>query len=846
MNIFNKVTLESLKKNRTRTFVTILGVALSAAMITAVATFSVSLQGYLVKGAEAKYGGWHVQVPDADPALAHQQAADPRVAQTVTLQNIGYAALPGGQNPNKPYLFLSGWSAEALQALPVKLLSGRLPENGDELLIPSHLAANGGVHVAVGDTLTLAAGSRVSGGVTLGQHDPYSAGSETLVPAAEQTYTVVGVCQRPAVEEYGAPGYTLITAPDTRAANNLTLFVTLKNPYQLRAYLSSLPDGLRTVLNDDVLRFLGLSGEKLITVLLYAVGAILTALVMLGSVFLIYNSFNISLSERTQQFGILMSVGATEKQLRRSVVFEGACIGAVGIPLGILAGLPGIRLVLALVAKNFANILYQGVVLTMVISVPALIAAAAISMITILISAWIPAKRAAGMPVMTCIRQTEEIRVNARAVQTSPLAGRLWGLEETLALKNYKRNRRRYRSVVLSLTLSVALFVSASSFGAYLNQIGTGSAEVMEDYDICFYTRDMAQSDLLQLYGAMKTADGVTWSSYQALSTYACAFPVSGLSPRFLEEFGGPTGYDGTADTLDALVDIQFVEDGVYQDLLRNLGLSPEEYTGMGENMILAAYLPDHWYTQEEPMEIAFRSADGAAAVTVRATFVTDYPDLLPSDAGERPGYALMAIAPYEAKPQFDALGATVKPTKLGMTFRSDNPGRSTAQMQEIIDGTGITAHYTMYNLYGILEQNRNLSFIIHLFSAVFIAMITLIAVANVFNTISTNVRLRRREFAMLRSVGMSQRDFNRMMRFECGLYGARTILWGLPLSALLSYLIYQGMVLGGGGVSFAVPWASMAAGTAGVFLIVFVTMLYAVRKIKQENIIDALRDDMA
>ena len=202
-------------------------------------------------------------------------------------------------------------------------------------------------------------------------------------------------------------------------------------------------------------------------------------------------------------------------------------------------------------------------------------------------------------------------------------------------------------------------------------------------------------------------------------------------------------------------------------------------------------------------------------------------------------------IAPYQAKPQFDALGASSKPVKLGMTFKSDNPGRSTSEMQAMIDGAGITADYTLYNVYGILDQNRNMTFIVNLFAIVFITMISLIAVANVFNTISTNIKLRRREFAMLRSGGMSDRDFNKMMRFECSLYGVRTMLWGLPLAGILSCLIYVGMNAGGGEMKFVFPWCSMGASILGVFLVVFITMVYAAGKIKKENIIDALRDEM-
>lgn len=844
MNIFNKVALQSLKKNRTRAFVTIIGVVLSTALITAVSTFAVSLQSYMINGAVAKYGDWHIEVPDADSSFVQRQTADGRVANIVSLQNIGYAALAGGLNPEKPYLFITGWNEQALGTLPIKLLSGRLPENKSEVVIPAHIAVNGGVKIPLGSTLTLSVGNRMSDNQTLSQHNPYYAGKETLVSATKKTYTVVGICQRPAIEEYTAPGYTLITTADA-AADSLSVFIKLRNPYQIHSYKNNISGQDNYVLNDNVLRFMGLSGEKLITVLLYSIGGILIALVMIGSVFLIYNSFNISLNERTHQFGILMSVGATEKQLRNSVLFEGLCIGIIGIPIGILGGIPSINFVLSLVAKNFANVLYDNVPLTLVIDVPALLAAAVISMITILISTYIPAKKAACMPVMECIRQTNEVKVEARTVRTSKLAKCFYGLEETLALKNFKRNRQRYRSIVLSLTLSVVLFVSANSFGGYLNQIAKNSSVAAEDYDICFYTRNMPDGKLFELYDQLKTVDGVTESSYQALSTYSCKLNTSDLPNHFFDEYGALIGYDRTSKTIETQIDIQFVESSVYQNLLRGLGLSPEEYTGQDKEMIIAGILPGHWYTQEQPIEFTLHSNTGSPTKTIRAAFVTDYPDLLPSEPGDWLGYALMVIAPYEIKPQFDALNAAVKPRKLGMTFKSKNPGQSTAKMQAMLDEAGITADYNLYNIYEILEQNRNITFIVNLFSGVFTIMISLIAVANVFNTISTNIKLRRRELAMLRSVGMSDRNFNKMMRFECVLYGFRTMLWGLPLSGIFSGLIYRGMVIGGGDIDFTFPWGSIGISTLGVFLVVFITMVYATRKIKGENIIDALRNDM-
>lgn len=845
MNIFHKVALQGLKKNRTRTLVTIVGVVLSAALITAVATFAVSLQTYMVNGAIMKYGNWHVAFPDVDTSFVQEQADDSRVANIASFENIGYGALKGGQNPDKPYVFIAGFNKKAFSALPVELLSGRLPENSSEILVPAHVAANGGVKISVGDTLSLAVGTRKAGNETLNQHDSYRSGEETLTPTAEKTYTVVGICQRPAFEERSAPGYTLITTADAASpASSLSAFVALKKPSQLRSYVGSEGGSHTYVLNDDVLRFMGLSEDKVFNALLYSVGGILVALIMLGSVFLIYNSFNISLNERTHQFGILMSVGATEKQLRNSVLFEGLCIGAIGIPIGILIGLPSIRLVLSIVAKNFSNVLYSNVPLTLVVSVPALTAAAVISMITILISAYIPAKKAAGTPVMECIRQTNEVKVEAKAIKTSNFTSRLYGLEGTLALKNFKRNKRRYRSIILSLTLSVVLFVSSSAFGTYLDQVAERSA-VEIDGDILLYTRDMTESEFSQLYDALKTADGVTKSTDQAVSTYTCKVNTSELTNGFLDSYRKSAGFDASSETVKLSLDVQFIEDSIYQSFIESLGLSKAEYTGQDAKMIIVGkYNGGLDLFTERSMDFTLNTESGAQTKTIHTTFADTYPlDPPPAEPSEVKGYVLMVVAPHQIKPQFDALNA---PTKLGLTFWSDHPAQSTAKMQEIIEGSGIISDYTLYNVHAILEQNRNILFIVNLFTVVFIAMISLIAVANVFNTISTNIKLRRRELAMLRSVGMSDRDFNKMMRFECALYEARTMLWGLPLSGFLSCLIYKGMVVGGGDIEFMFPWNSIGISMLGVFLVVFITTLYAIRKIKRENIIDALRDDMA
>lgn len=853
MNIFNKIAVQGMRNSRTRTFVTIIGVILSAAMITGVATLAVSLQNYLINTKIQKYGDWHVEFLDVDASFVQEQAENGKVKEAAAVENVGYGILEGGENPDKPYVFITGFDEDAFRKLPIHLTSGRLPENSREILVPAHVMTNGGVSISVGDTLTFPVGSRLIGDRKLNQHDPYISGDvgkkgEYFVSQEEKTYTVVGICQRPVFEEYTAPGYTLITKMDeTETETDFSVFVTMKKPREVRSYAESIKGEPTYVLNDEVLRFMGFSDDQSFNVLFYSAGGILIALIMLGSVFLIHNSFAISLNDRMRQFGILLSVGATEKQLKSSVLFEGFCIGLIGIPIGMAVSIPCISLVLSVAAGNFENVLTKGVPLNLYISVPALAAAAGISMITILCSAYIPARKAAGTPVMECIRQTNEIKITSEAVSTWKGIESIFGLEGTLALKNFKRNRRRYRSIVMSLTLSIVLVVSAGAFSTYLRQATEEAGALPKDYDIYFYAEGLREDRLLKLFNQMKAAGGVTEGSCQMFSTYSCTVERTQFTDDYREL--AETGPEQKTEELT--VDIQFVKNQVFSELIKELGLSEEEYAGRNAKLIADAWEMDGdekismFVDSSSKLTIVSKTDEAERNEKEIEVMFADISssDILPEPPVQAAPYVFRVIVPYDRKAQFVPSGASVRSQ---MTFLSENPSQSVSEMEGMLADAGITSEYILRNIYSIMEQNRNLSFVVNFFAIVFVAMISLIGVVNVFNTISTNIKLRRRELAMLRSIGMPDRAFGRMMRFECALYGFRTLLWGIPAAGAFSWIIYKGFAAGGErGFHFVFPWFSIGVSVLGVFCAIFITMLYAASKIKRENIIDALRDDI-
>lgn len=875
MNIFRKVALQGLKKNRTRTLVTVIGVMLSATLFTTVAAFGTSLLQYLLNGSIAKYGSWHVNFVDVDSDFVRERMEDPQVTGAAVFENIGYALLDGAKSAEKPYLFLAGFRKEASEQLPVTLISGRFPENDREVIIPNHVSIKAGVRIPTGEPLKLLVGNREKNGSILNQHDPYTEG-EALGKVEEKTYEVVGTYERAGFEEHDSPGYTVITrAEPSDAAGRYSLFLTLKEPRKVNAYVSEFAGSAPFVLNEDVLRFYGVSDNALLRGIMLGALGTLTAIIMIGSVFLIYNSFHISLNERIHQFGILMSVGATSGQLRNSVLFEGLCIGIRGIPFGVAAGIGCVALALPVVADNFAIMSTSSVPLELSVSVPTLGLAAAISLITILISAYIPARKAARVPMMECIRQTGEIRLETKRRGKASrsgsgsfrLASRLLGLEGMLALKNFRRNKRRYRSVVLSLTLSVVLFVTGSAFGSALKGIAK-ELTVEADGDISFYAQDMPEEELLMFHDRLKNVDGVRKSTWQVNQFFPCT--VRGIPDDFaggliqeaekegVDDVAGAAdvaGAEGAADAADAAdagrepgapLFVQFLEDAIYFDFIESLGFAREEFEGAeGKVLALALDTSEHevFFTGREA-EFTLSDTETGQAKTVRAAMVDNYPlDMLPFDS--MPRYLYLMLVPWSEKGTFAGLG---RESKSGLTFWSDTPAQTMALIQSEIIEAGITRDYTLINLSSALDLFRSLTFVVDVFTYSFVVMISLIGVANVFNTISTNIRIRRRELAMLRSVGMSERGFRRMMNFECFFYGLRTLGFGVPIAGVLSWLIYRIMAASEEmeGFVWHFPWGSLTIAVLGVFCIVSVTMLYATDKIRKENIIDGLRDDMA
>lgn len=913
MNVLNKVTRKNLVKNRVRTMVTIIGVILSVAMITAVTTMISTLQNYLVKSTISEEGDWYVSVQGASEAFETELQQDSRVERIGEMAVLGYAKLESGQNKDKPYWYVTAWDDTMMKSVPVTLVSGRMPKNGQEILVPAHMAENGGVSHKIGDRVTLNLGTRQWSGEMLWQENgfygqdmtsdpenPAQAQPEQLVTQTTRTFTVVGICERPnwLLEDYSAPGYTAITCRDRQDEPvAIDLYIRTRHASDAQDIINAFDengsenDARSMIKHTNLLQMMGVFGNDNIMTTLGSMAVILLVIILIGSVSLIYNAFAISVSERSKQFGLLSSVGATRRQLRSSVFHEAAVISGIGIPLGLLAGIGGIGVTLYFIGDWFQGLFAKSEVpMQLSVSWWAVVAAAVLGLVTILLSAWIPAKRASRVTAIDAIRQSQDIHIKAKQVKTSRLTRKLFGFEGEMALKNLKRSRRRYRSTVLSLAVSVILFISASSFTLY----AFGSSQRVMDmvnYDVLYYYQPNFQNDVSgdqttnrldveqmnKVFQDLKQTKGVTDGTltervyletviakddageayYQQKKRQQEELTESIQSPEN-EDDGDFNYYVNPDGTIPQMTIVYAMDEDSFARWTQEIGVSLS--AGNGEGITAIAINASYEYNSETQRyeTIPFFGNEGNRTLSLRNSNQKNG-DVLPVNIA---GYTtslpvgmqyyetsgnLYLIVPATQMPALRQWAGTVSEednvwinSRVQMYFQADDSAAVTKAMKTLLEGKHLPSD-GVYDAHENDAYEQRFASILQVFTYGFITLISLITVANVFNTISTNIHLRRREFAMLQSVGLSPKGFSRMMRFECLFYGLKALLYGLPISFVVMYALYrsvsQSMELG-----FLVPWSSVLISIGSVFLVVFITMLYATHKIRNENIIDSLK----
>lgn len=1031
--VFWRFAVRSLKLNRSRSIVSVIGIALSCALITAIFTSVVTLYQGLLKAEIVTEGTWQIELVDASDADLASLRSDPRIERIYERVSYGDALMPVSfEGYWGRYLSVHEWpTADAvgdLKPLPA-IAEGREPQAPDEIVLPRDLKGlntTGGSwlydslpvtgrddtvprvawdgELEVGSTMEVSLGQRMF--IDPGTNDEYPCRydealfttespkgdviSEYLAdPAPAQTFKVVGFyapSDEGVYDQWGSsgPGYqAFVASPNATGhvasaylATNLSTRADIDalveeytgassatsaevDPSQSSAQTADWP---AAYLHDGLLRYQGLVDDRAIWGTLYTLAAILSGVVIVASVSLIYNSFAIAVSERTRQFGLLSSLGASKRQLRRNVYAEALMLAAIGIPAGLAIGLAGTFVVFNIAGEGIGMLIDQEVFadtgLTAITVDPLAIALSALlALLTVLVSATVPAWRASRVSAIDAIRQSRDVRLSRRERKSQRTAAHgdghrrpsparaldrlrmsIAGVPGMLAHRNLTRASSKGRVAVASLAVSVALIIISGAISHYLGFLtrvaDSGGSDIEVGLNRLLQEDESTAeglADIDRAYRALAHVEGATGEGYMLLTSLYGSFDQSMLDLDSLtansEEYDMPDR--GLADDgrIYAPLSILFLDEGSWNEILDENGLDRATYSDPDHPVAVALNgtqsndgrrysVRDLFtstgtatlFTQIAPIEDSpfveigvdkngdpvaryegYGDEEGArydeygealyqqisrplddvlaqslelpvkAIVKTLPKAVTSYASIWPTLI--LPASALPALAEGSEDIASDVeTGSLAAPFAFHasegrygntmyayLSFAAEQPRSIEAEMDAMIESDLSGTEWYRTYLNNNAENDRQARVMyetIQLFINCFIAITTAIAVANVFNTLANSIILRRREFAMLKSIGMGNRAFWRMIALECASYALRGLIIGLVLGAGVTFMVFQAMSLSFAGLDFEMPLGWVLGAIGLVVGVLALSTLYALRKSSAGSIVQTLRED--
>lgn len=934
MNILKRLTIKNLKLNKTRTIATILGIMLSVALITAVTTMYTSALESLVQSEKNNDGNIHLAIYGLSKNKLADLENNRNIDHIYLTKKIGYAKLDESKNDSKPYAFIMGMTNDSIKNLGINIKEGRLPENENEIVIPSHLRTNGRIEKHVGDTITLNVGKRMSNGVELTQSNSFSKtgdevnivnlssqenneekssidnqnSQEQIVETSTKTYKIVGIINRPSkyIEPYSAPGYTFITYLDendlenknrltntstAKNQNNLSNTDNSENNQKIDVYITFKKDGFNNIYKniadiigvDSELYNKLMSGQKmtddeinkidkqitdmtekdydnaevnqnLINLIkiqlnpfnispeymqLIIVVTILCAVIMVTSIICIKNSFGISITEKTKQYGMLRSIGATKKQIKNNVLFEALILGIIGIPFGILLGIFASYILVIICNKLLTSAITTKLILSP--SWRGILISVLLGIITIYLSALGSSRRAKKVSPIESIRNSGEIKIKSKKLKTPKLINKIFGIGGVISYKNIKRNRKKYRATIISITSSVMLFLIAFSFVSGMKD------ETRDQVNKVDCTLELKVESDDPIYLNTLKLDNIkecTVLRYKQVNTEYINLNKEYI--RYLKSNNINVSNDDS-DEQEHIRSFPIVAVGKdeYSKYLKSLNLN---YENMKDKCIFNDYQQLQYGNNkvykgrkyannvgDKIKIIGTKDNTNTAKIEITIGAITDsLPMGIKSSIINGCSFIIVSDEYYDKIFNNNKLVDS-------MYFDSDNTTKLQDDIEQVVkDSTSIT------NFEEQRQQIVNFIILIDIFLYGFIIVIALIGITNIFNTITTNMELRKPEFAMLKSIGMTSKEFNKMIRLETLFMGIKSLIWGLIIGTIISIIMFMDFK-GISAIEALVQlkiWKPILVSVIAVFLLLTWIMNYSMKKTKTQNIIETIRNE--
>lgn len=892
MNLLNKLTKKNLVLNKKRTIVTIVGIILSVALITALSSLVISFKKSALEYEKKRSGDYHVSFSHVLSNDISKLKENRYIEDVYFSKEVGYAKLDGIKNEDKPFVYLLAYDFKSLDKIVKQnVLEGRLPKTSKEIVISKHLKTNGRVDLNIGDTIKLDIGKRLIKGEDsiLDQTNPYNAELETFKSDEEHEYKIVGIIERPSysIEPYTAPGYTFITCLDEMNGSMYNAYVRYKHeylsdPYYVTAdilgidkkiyktfmtggnfnseeemiefnkkYQEEMKKARYEVINLNnylvSLEYQNLKDPSMQA--LYTVAAIVTLIIMATSIYCIKNSFDISITEKVRQYGMLASIGATKRQIRRNVLYEAFILGLIAIPIGILSGLFASFVLVKVTSILLGDAL--NIELNFGASIGSILLSVALGAFTIYLSAIKSARKASKISPIAAIRNNNDIKIKSKKIKSPKLIKKLFGIGGDVSYKNLKRNSKKYRTTVISIVVCVSVFISLYSFMMLaFKTVHIQFREMNHNIEINYLSgKDIKDDDLVK---QILDLDGI--NDYSIVTNVGYDME----NPKYTKKYDDVRGKSYVDDEEQHYVFLKTLGEHQYNKFIKSLGL---KYEDVWDKVILLnrniAYVYDeekHTSKKVDVLMFDYKPGDKIQGKYYDYSYKCETDpekchktkELTVADLAETNPFGLESNivegnATFIVSDEFMKQIYTQKEKSYTLYFDVENTDKFQDDVEKILTSAN---EVHIYNLDKDMRQQQSLFTLIAIFLYGFITVIALIGITNIFNTITTSVELRAREFATLKSVGMTKREFNKMVSLESIFYGLKSLIIGIPIGSILSYIIYKALIDADLEFAYSYPVMAVVISIVAVLILVTVIMKNSISKINKQNTIETIRND--
>lgn len=885
MSITKKLALRHLKQNKTRSVLTVLGITISVVMLTVIFTCATSFAHYYGERAINTNGNWHFFVKtDYESAkkylLSDSSLKDIGFEKDLSTEEQSYKIYSDKANYLRTGTIYQG-DAQYIKDTVTCKYDGALPKSDNEIMVEQSLIKNNGIELKIGDEIKIAVGSRLKGDfVILPIKGDYQFG-ERFEKEKDETFKVVGVLHNNEPTERGA----IIRGMSDLKSKNLVAYGKIKKvtPFSY-IKINGIYDkfgftkkkrafnvGENTGFLNSRLAF-SIDKNDLPQVLkLTAIGIVVFAVIFVSSFAMIYNSFALSVGEQIKYLGMLSSVGATRKQKKKTLYFEGAILGGIGIILGIALGLlttfisqsaMNAKIVSIMEGYN-DNIKYSTHISLWVLCLIVILAA-----LTVFVSIISPVQKAARITAIDAIRKTDEIKRKGK-IRTPFIITKLFGFEGDIAFKNLRRNGRKSRTIIACICICAVLFLSCNYFCETFKEASNLDYEI--PYQIMYQYSAESKAQLEKARNYLKTNKRVKrfysiWEAwYSILRGDINPYDNSRLyDMSFQNESIFVDKYKFIA-TQDITYTAHLLDDEDFNALCKKNGIDYKKYyspdkdgsiktiviNGIDRNdepifnnnllgKTIGCYDIDSEKTERENKldengnQVYFYYKTGCTSIYKFCDFIKYDKDnpICNLDSSGVAFYAPKCV--YDKYSDDDSF-------YFDYGIETDEPYKVEKELKDYLSET--EAEGDVYNNYNWMMKEKSIISAVQFLSYAFILLITLITVFNIINTMTAQIAGRKKELAMLKSVGMTPKEFKKTLIFESMFYGLFGLLFGVPLSLVINRVVGY-IISKDNPIPFSVNiWLYLIACVA-VFVIIGLTMIYSLKLIKNNSIIDSLKDD--